>query len=85
MSMFRNDDSLDALIYAMQVSNKIIRNARNQMRRRENIESGCTSKLTDADMIKIHIDIALQNNDRDEFMKLSKQLKELEVSSCTGQ
>lgn len=40
--------------------------------------------VTDEDMIKLHIDIALKNNDREEFNRLTNQLKELNENVKTS-
>jgi len=42
-------------------------------------EYGCDTNLTDEDMLKIKIDWALENGDKEMFMKLTEQLKELSV------
>ncbi len=39
--------------------------------------------ITNADMIRLHIDIALDNGDREAFDRLTKQLQEIEGSKCT--
>lgn len=42
------------------------------------MEYDCHSNLTDEDMIKIHIDFALENGDKEMFMQLTGQLKEVQ-------
>lgn len=39
------------------------------------MEYDCESNLTDEDMIYMHIDFALQNGDKETFMRLTNQLK----------
>lgn len=41
------------------------------------MEYECKSVLTDEDMIMIHIDIALENNNKKEFYELTEQLREM--------
>lgn len=41
------------------------------------LEYRCETVVTDEDMLKIHIDIALENNDKEMFMKLTNQLNEV--------
>lgn len=41
-------------------------------------EFNCSSKLTDADMLRIQIDGALDAGDKELFMKLTDQLQEVE-------
>ncbi len=42
-------------------------------------EYGCDTSLSDEDMLKLQIDWAIENNDKERFMMLSKHLKELSV------
>lgn len=51
-----------------------------QVERRE--EREIKTNITDADMIKLHIDIALQNGDKEQFMTLTEQLRGLTQSSA---
>lgn len=41
------------------------------------LEYEANTNLTDADMIKMHINFALENGDKEKFIELSNQLKEL--------
>lgn len=42
------------------------------------------TNITDADMLRIHIDIALDNGDKDLFMKLTEQLMQIENHKYVG-
>lgn len=44
------------------------------------LEYECHTNITDEDMLKMHIDFALENGDNKQFMKLSKQLKEVTIN-----
>lgn len=41
------------------------------------LEYNCQTSLTDEDMIKLHIDFALENGDKEKFMELSGQLNKI--------
>lgn len=41
------------------------------------LEYEANTSLTDADMLKMHINFALENGDKEKFIELSNQLKEL--------
>lgn len=40
-------------------------------------EERIETDITDADMVRLHIDIALRNGDKEQFMTLTEQLREL--------
>lgn len=42
------------------------------------------TEITDADMLRIHIDIALDNGDKVLFMKLTDQLSQIENGQLVG-
>lgn len=44
---------------------------------RKATEPEIETSITDADMIKLHIDIALRNGDKEQFMTLTEQLREM--------
>lgn len=43
------------------------------------LEHSCSTEITDEDMIRLHIDFALENNDKEAFLELSNLLKGLTV------
>ena len=43
-------------------------------------EYGCETTVTDEDMLKLLIDEALKNGDREKFMKLTEKLKEMKAN-----
>ena len=58
-------------------------NPRQKMSEREyerlEYSSFIETTVTDKDLLKLHIDIALQNKDKEAFMKLTNQLQEVTV------
>lgn len=50
----------------------------------QRLEHDCHTILTDEDMIRLHIDFALEQGDKETFMKLTNQLKELAVKETNN-
>lgn len=68
-----NDDE-----FILKVIQSMIRGSRNIVTY-EYLEYNCHTNLKDEDMIKMHIDFALENGDKDRFMELTGQLKEMAI------
>lgn len=47
----------------------------------EELEFNCRTSLSDEDMLKMHIDFALERGDQKVFLKLSQQLKEVDFKN----
>lgn len=68
------DDRIIALLHALYTLEK----ASKHIQRNRYSEFNCSSNLTDADMLRIQIDGALDAGDKELFMKLTDQLQEVE-------
>lgn len=69
-----NDDRFLAFLHAILTMEQVTKD----MKRNRYSEFNCSSNLTDADILRIQIDGALDAGNEELFMKLTDQLQEVE-------
>lgn len=73
-NIFKRDMEIVESVFS-KLTQEALQEAKNVDYRKE--EFDCKTKITDEDMLRIHIDIALREGERETFLKLTNQLKEV--------